>query len=135
MHRLKPPYGAMATAALLLAGCGASKAAVVTAPMASTHAVASASASVQPTAVATNTVSIKDFDFKPAAITIHVGTAVTWTNNDIEQHTITARDKAFNSDVINNGKTFTHTFDKTGRFEYFCQIHPNMVGTVVVTDK
>ncbi|MFI5268550.1 MAG: cupredoxin domain-containing protein, partial [Chloroflexota bacterium] len=78
---------------------------------------------------------IENFDFQPAVITVSTGTTVTWTNKDIEQHTVTARDKAFNSDVINSDKTFTYTFTKAGSFEYFCQIHPHMVGTVVVTDK
>ncbi|HEY8693745.1 MAG TPA: cupredoxin family copper-binding protein, partial [Chloroflexota bacterium] len=96
---------------------------------------AAASASVQAVPVTTNTVSIRGFDFKPAAITIPAGTTVTWTNKDIEQHTVTARDKAFNSDVVNNDKTFAYTFSKAGSFEYFCLIHPHMVGTVVVTDK
>lgn len=134
MHRFKPPYAAMA-GVLLLAGCGTPQTAVATAPKTTTQAVAAASASVQPTAVATNTVSIQDFDFKPAVITIPTGTTVTWANKDVEQHTVTARDKAFNSDVINNDKTFSYTFTKAGSFEYFCQIHPHMVGTVVVTDK
>jgi plastocyanin len=134
MHRLKAPYTALA-AALLLAGCGAPKAAVATARKATTQAASSASASVQASPMATNAVSIQDFDFKPAVITVPVGTTVTWSNKDVEQHTVTARDKSFNSDVINNDKTFTYTFSKAGSFEYFCQIHPHMVGTVVVTDK
>ena len=135
MHRLKSPYGVMAAAALLLAGCGAPQTVVATAPKASIQGVASTVASVQAPPVATNSVSIQNFDFSPTAITVPVGTTVTWTNNDIEQHTVTARDKAFNSDAIANEKTFTFTFDKAGSFEYFCQIHPHMVGTVVVTDK
>ncbi len=130
MHPTKPPFVAIA-AALMLAGCGTPKAAVATAPRASVATVASA----QATPVATNSVSIQNFEFQPAAITVPVGTTVTWTNKDVEQHTVTARDKAFNSDVVNNDKTFSFTFDKPGSVDYFCQIHPHMTGTVVVTDK
>ncbi len=115
-------------AGVLLAGCGQAKATVAPAP-------AVASASAQPTAVATSAVSIESFEFKPAVITVPVGTTVTWTNKDVEQHTVTARDKTFNSDAIAGDKTFTFTFSKAGSFDYFCLIHPHMTGTVVVTDK
>jgi plastocyanin len=83
--------------------------------------------------VGTNTVSIQNFSFNPPLITVPAGTTVTWTNNDVEQHTVTARDRAYTSDPINNEKTFSHTFQTAGSFEYFCMIHPHMVGTVVVT--
>ena len=62
---------------------------------------------------------------------IAVGTSVTWTNTE-EPHTVTARDGSFNSDRIPQGGSFTHTFDTAGTFDYFCQVHPAMEGTVVV---
>ena len=127
MHRLAS-RGAALAAALLLAGCGAPKTQVAAAPK------ASAAVSVQAAPVATSSVAIQDFDFKPAAITVLAGTTVTWTNKDVEQHTVTARDKSFNSDAIAGDKTFSVTSDKAGSYEYFCQIHPHMVGTVVVTN-
>jgi plastocyanin len=34
--------------------------------------------------------------------------------------------------LVAKGTTFTHTFDAAGEFPYFCQIHPTMVGKVVV---
>jgi plastocyanin len=64
-------------------------------------------------------------------IEISVGTSVTWTNTE-EPHTVTARDGSFDSDRIPQGESFTHTFDEAGTFEYFCQIHPAMEGTVIV---
>ena len=60
---------------------------------------------------------------------------VTWTNADVEQHTVTARDRAYNSDIVANGKTFSFSFANPGTYQYFCQIHPSMVGAVVVTPK
>ena len=62
---------------------------------------------------------------------IEVGTSVTWTNTE-EPHTVTARDGSFNSDRIPQGESFTHTFDTAGTFDYFCQVHPAMEGTVIV---
>jgi plastocyanin len=138
MLRFRSSLVALATS-VALAGCGGTTATVAPATAlktTDTQAVAAqASASVQPTAVATNAVSIQGFDFHPAVITVPMGTTVTWTNKDVEQHTVTARDKSFNSDAINNDQTFAYAFAKTGSFDYFCQIHPHMVGTVVVTDK
>jgi plastocyanin len=131
MHRVRAPHAALA-AAMLLAGCGSPKPAVATAPRAaSEQAVASTPAAP----VATNSVNIQNFEFSPAAITVPVGTTVTWTDKDVEQHTVTARDKAFNSDIINNERTYSYTFGTAGSFEYFCLIHPHMTGTVMVTDK
>lgn len=65
-----------------------------------------------------------------------VGTKVTWTNKDAAQHTVTAgkpdaKETTFAS-VIDPGKTFTFTFDKSGTFAYFCERHVSMVGTVTV---
>jgi plastocyanin len=60
---------------------------------------------------------------------------VTWTNNDSAQHTVT-QDPAgsgFASGALTPGSTFENTFDTAGTFEYFCEIHPSMTGTVVVS--
>jgi plastocyanin len=88
---------------------------------------------VAATAVASNAVTIANFAFSPAAVVVPVGTTVTWTNKDVEQHTVTARDKSFDSDVVAGDKSFSFTFAKAGTYDYFCQIHPNMAGRVVVS--
>ena len=62
---------------------------------------------------------------------VAVGTSVTWTNTE-EPHTVTARDGSFDSGRIPQDESFTHTFDTAGTFDYFCQVHPAMEGTVVV---
>jgi plastocyanin len=126
------PFRLAIAAGLLLAGCGTSRAAVAPAPV--TASVAAAT-TAQPTPVAANAVSIENFEFTPPVITVPVGTTVTWTNKDVEQHTVTARDKSFNSDAVAGDKSFSYTFSKAGSFDYFCQIHTHMTGTVVVTDK
>jgi plastocyanin len=83
----------------------------------------------------TNQVNIKSFAFNPANITVKVGTTVTWTNNDSATHTVTETDgqNGPNSGNLEPGKSFTFTYDTAGTFKYHCAIHPNMTGTVTVT--
>ena len=131
MHPI-PISGLAAAGLLLLAACGQARPVITAAPASAPVTVA---AKPQPNPVATNAVAIENFDFNPAVITVPAGTKVTWTNKDVEQHTVTERNRAFNSDAIAGDKTFSVTFDKAGSFEYFCLIHPHMVGRVVVTDK
>ncbi|MGE5595788.1 MAG: cupredoxin family copper-binding protein, partial [Hyphomicrobiales bacterium] len=79
-------------------------------------------------------VSMVDFAFQPADITIGVGDSVTWTNNGVAPHTATADDNSWDSGTIHTGETFTRTFDSAGTFTYHCSIHPNMVGTITVQE-
>jgi plastocyanin len=65
-------------------------------------------------------------------IEIAVGTTVTWTNDDPVAHTVTADDGSFNSGLLNNGQTWSHTFDEPGEFPFYCMPHPFMKGVVVV---
>ena len=85
-----------------------------------------------------------DKAFSPNPAIIKVGDTVTWTNNDDSQpHTVTSgtgpddpnMGKAFDSGtsvLTTKGKTFQHTFTKAGEYPYFCELHPSMVGKVVV---
>ena len=77
-------------------------------------------------------VTISDFQFTPATITIHVGDTVTWTNNGPSAHTATANDGSFNTGVLRKGQSGSHTFTAAGTFAYHCAIHTFMHGTVVV---
>ena len=92
-----------------------------------------ASATGSPAAVAGDQVSIDNFAFAPATLTVKVGTTVTWTNRDEEPHTVAASDGSFHSPGMGTGATFSHTFSTAGKFDYVCSIHPMMQGTVVVT--
>jgi plastocyanin len=83
--------------------------------------------------VATNGVSITNFAFSPAAITVTVGSTVVWTNNDSVQHDITFDGGGIVSSVLNQNDTFSHTFPTAGTYHYICSIHPFMHGTVIVT--
>ena len=78
-------------------------------------------------------VSISDFKFNPAKLTVPVGTMVTWTNQDEEPHTVAAKDGSFHSPGMDTHATYTFRFTTAGSYDYICSIHPFMTGTVVVT--
>jgi len=82
--------------------------------------------------VATDAVTIVDFGFKPAGVTIKAGSTVTWTNHG-RTHTVTADNGSFDSGHIASGVAFSMTFKKAGTYAYHCSIHPSMVAQVVVT--
>lgn len=81
--------------------------------------------------------------FDPNPVQVKVGDTVTWTNNDSTPHTVTSGsngqpDGKFNSSpnlnpLLAPGQTFQHTFEQAGQYQYFCALHPNMVGTVSVS--
>lgn len=80
-------------------------------------------------------VSIVDFAFSPAVITVTAGTVVTWTNLGAFAHTTTSdigsSDPWDSGSLAPNG-TFTRTFNIPGTYGYHCAIHLSMKGTVVV---
>ncbi len=77
-------------------------------------------------------VAIDGSAFKPATLNIPVGTTVIWRNNDSVAHTVTARDKSFDSGSLSRNGTFSYTFKQKGTFAYYCTLHPYMEGKVVV---
>lgn len=81
---------------------------------------------------APNTIEISNFSFAPAALTVPVGTTVTWVNEDDEPHTVVDSDTLFKSHALDTGDKFSFTFTTPGKFQYFCTIHAHMVGMVVV---
>ena len=89
------------------------------------------SSAVEP--VATTEVQLpKSYRFEPAAITVPVGSTVTWTNDDNFTH-----DVAFEGSEpmkLSPGDSTTRTFESAGTFPYQCTLHPqDMQGTVEVT--
>jgi plastocyanin len=72
--------------------------------------------------------------FSPNPVEVKVGETVTWINDDSGRHTVTSKDGVFDSGMMGKGQTFSYTFDKAGEYPYHCEPHPNMVGTVVVTE-
>jgi plastocyanin len=89
-------------------------------------------ASAQEKTASTAEVKIDNFVFGPTAITVPVGTTVTWVNRDDIPHTVVSTDKVFKSKVLDTDEKFSFTFTKAGEYPYFCSIHPKMTGKVVV---
>ena len=78
-------------------------------------------------------VDIKDLTYVPASVEIPVGATVTWTNSDTVPHTATAQDReVLQSGTLNPGDSYSQTFDQPGTFDYFCEFHANMKGTIIV---
>jgi plastocyanin len=82
----------------------------------------------------TAAVTIDNFTFTPAVLTVARGAQVVWTNRDDMAHTVVsaAKPPAFRSHPLDTGDTFAAGFDRPGRFPYFCSLHPHMQGTIVV---
>jgi plastocyanin len=76
--------------------------------------------------------------YLPSLLTIGTGTTVTWENVDNAAHLATSGtpaggpDGVFDSGMIMAGGTFEHEFIDSGEFQYYCIVHPWMVGTVTV---
>ena len=79
-----------------------------------------------------NAVSISGFAYQPAQITVKAGQAVTWTNDDPADHTVTHEGGDFASETLGQGARFRMVFDRPGTYRYVCALHPEMKGTVVV---
>ncbi len=79
-------------------------------------------------------VSIENFAFGPADLTVSVGDTITWTNNENGiPHTTTADDGLWDSSTMRPDDTFAFTFTEPGTFTYLCTIHPSMRATITVT--
>lgn len=77
-------------------------------------------------------ISIGNFVFEPADITVEPGTVVTWTNNNDIIHTTTSDAGVWDSGNLNPGETFSYLFNVLGDFPYHCTPHPFMTGNVTV---
>jgi plastocyanin len=123
MLNVKTLRGALVAAALG-AACGA-----LVAPLVLPAFVLPAWAQTKPA----SGISIDNFTFGPAKLTVKAGTTVTWTNKDDIPHGIASADNAFTrSKALDTDDAFSFTFTTPGTYQYFCYIHPHMVGTIVV---
>ena len=76
--------------------------------------------------------TIRNFAFEPAQITVKAGQSVTWKNDDGAPHGIVFKDGTPGMDLMLPGKTFTQTFGKPGVYDYACSVHPYMTARVTV---
>jgi len=83
-------------------------------------------------ALAVNAVSVGDNFFSPQSIAVNAGEAVEWKNDGNLPHTVTSDTGTFDSGLVMKTNAFSQTFEVAGTFTYYCAVHPEMVGTVVV---
>jgi plastocyanin len=77
--------------------------------------------------------SIIDYDYSPTTINIQPGTTVRWTNNGQAPHTVTSDGAGqFNSGQIASNTWWQFTFNTPGTYNFHCDFHPTMKGTVNV---
>lgn len=113
----------LAVVAIAIAGCGSSGS---TGPSSSSGSTAASGSTAK-------AVTIKEYTFKPAKITVPVGTTVAFSNEDTTAHTATSTESGvFESGAIQPGKSGSITLKKAGTFTYYCAFHPFMKGTIVV---
>lgn len=78
-------------------------------------------------------VTIDNFTFAPAELSVAVGTTVNWVNRDDIPHTVVAKDKSFRSKALDTNDRYSFVFTKAGTYDYFCSLHPHMTGKIIVT--
>ncbi|MFG1300876.1 cupredoxin family copper-binding protein [Xanthobacter sp. V3C-3] len=87
---------------------------------------------LRPAAAAEVTVTIDNFVFSPAEVTVAPGDTVTWINNDDIPHTVVDKKQAFRSKALDTEGKYSFTFTNAGDYNYFCSLHPHMVGKIIV---
>jgi FtsP/CotA-like multicopper oxidase with cupredoxin domain len=80
-------------------------------------------------------VSLVDNRFKPAKLTVPVGTTVTWVNEGGNWHNLACADAKFRTAALKSGESYSHRFDEAGSFRVVCTLHARqgMTQTVEVT--
>jgi plastocyanin len=81
---------------------------------------------------ATDVITIDNFTFTPKELTVAVGTTVKWVNHDDIPHTVVEKTTTFRSKALDTDDSYSFTFTSAGTFDYFCGLHPHMVGQVIV---
>lgn len=87
---------------------------------------------LHPARAQTTTITIVNFAFSPASVTVPAGTTITWTNQDTAPHTVTSDTGLWDSGTVNTGGSYSRTFSTPGTFPYHCAIHPFMKAEVIV---
>jgi plastocyanin len=77
-------------------------------------------------------ITIDNFTFGPRELTVAAGTTVKWVNHDDIPHSVVNKDKTFRSKALDTDDSYSYTFASAGTFDYFCGLHPHMVGKVIV---
>ena len=80
-------------------------------------------------------IKIDNFSFTPPILTVQARTKVIWTNRDDIPHNIVSSEQKFKSKPLDTDDAYSFTFNEAGTYQYFCGLHPKMVGKVVVEAK
>jgi plastocyanin len=89
--------------------------------------------SVPSALAATKTVDITVAGFTPKNITIDYGDTVTWTNKDTSNHQVLADQGTFpTSPVLGANQSYSHTFTKSGNYDYRDAFNTNRRGSITV---
>ena len=80
---------------------------------------------------ATNVITIDNFTFSPKELTVAVGTTIKWVNHDDIPHTVVEKQTTFRSRLLDTDDAYSYTFTSAGAFDYFCGLHPHMVGQII----
>src|SRR3954447_1291136 len=100
------------------------------------HAPVAPSSAAPAASAGAHVVTINNFKFQPAELTVKAGETVEWKNADIVPHSATANEvnqaRAFDSGSIAKGGSWQWVANKPGTYDYICTLHPNMKGRVVV---
>jgi plastocyanin len=117
-----------------IAGCGGSNPTADAAQSGTPaqHAKSSGSSRSKPSG-GSGSVTIANFKFAPASLSVSAGTRITVANHDSTAHTATADNgNSFETGDIDPGSSATIALSKRGTYKYHCSIHPFMHGTLVV---
>lgn len=130
---------------LVAFGCGGGDdGGVADEPQISTPTVSSPGPTALPNGTGTGIASgdtvevvVQGFRFQPSPLEIPVGTSVTWTNEDDITHTVTevtpeTSVEGFSLELKGQGAAVQYTFDESGSYDYYCTLHPSMLGQVLV---
>jgi plastocyanin len=79
-------------------------------------------------------VTIVDFAFEPANVSVAVGSTVTWSSTGQSTHSVKWSDGEPESPRLASAATYARTFDAAGTYPYVCGIHGTMSGTITVTE-
>jgi plastocyanin len=77
-------------------------------------------------------VTMVNNEFNPVSLAVPIGSVVTWRNKENVKHTVSSTTNAFDSGELMKEETFTYTFTSPGSYGYYCKLHSNMKGTIVV---
>jgi plastocyanin len=89
---------------------------------------------------ATREVISEIFNYSLKDLTVNAGDTITWVNNHNAPHTVTSGTPPdrfsghWDSGIFNQSQSFSFMFNETGAFPYYCDLHPQMIGTVTVVE-